>query len=107
MASRLDLHNEFIDVLGTKNERESRVYFNPPQSVIMKYPCIRYKKLPPALRRANNGIYILTDVYEAVVIDLDPDSVIPEMILRRFQYCSIEQTYTADNLNHTILKIYY
>ena len=107
MASRLQLHNEFIDVLGTQNETESRVYYDPPQSLIMKYPCIRYKKSAPSLKRANNGIYNLTNVYEATVIDPDPDSVIAETILYRMKQCSIEATYTADNLHHTKLKIYY
>lgn len=107
MASRLELHNEFIDVLGTKNEKESRVYFDPPKSVIMKYPCIRYTKTAPRLKRANNGIYNLVNGYEVTVIDYDPDSVIPETILHRIQECSIERYYTVDNLNHTVLKIYY
>lgn len=107
MASRLDLHNEFIDVLGTKDEKESRVYYNPPKSVIMKYPCIRYNKVPPDIKRANNSIYNSTNGYEATVIDPDPDSVIAETILHRFQHCSIERMYTADNLNHTVFKIYY
>lgn len=107
MASRLDLHNEFIDILGTADEEESRVYYNPPSSVKMKYPCIRYKSVPPDIKRANNGIYNKTNGYEAIVIDPDPDGIIADTILYRFQQCSIVQMYAADNLNHTVLKIYY
>lgn len=107
MASRFQLHNEFINVLGTENEKESRVYFDPPQSLNMKYPCIRYNKTAPRLHRANNGIYCLTPGYEVTVIDTDPDSVIADTILSRIQECSIERYYTADNLHHTVLKIYY
>ncbi len=107
MASRLELHNEFIEVLGTNEQEDKRVYYNPPQSLKMKYPCIRYKKVPPNIQRANNSIYNITNGYEVIIIDPDPDSVIADTVLLRFKQCSVERIYTADNLNHTVLKIYY
>ena len=39
MASRLNLHNELIKMLGTNN-----VYYQPPESIKMKYPAIVYSK---------------------------------------------------------------
>ena len=107
MASRLELHDEFIDILGSRTDTESRVYFQTPGSVNMKYPCIRYKKLSPDIKRANNRVYQNTSRYEVVVIDSDPDSDIPDRILNHFPMCSWNQAYTADNLNHTVLTLYY
>lgn len=107
MASRLELHDEFIDILGTKDSPESRVYFQPPPSVQMKYPCIRYSKGVPDVKRANNKIYNHTNKYEVIVIDYDPDSEIPDKILHHFRMCRFDRSYIADNLNHTVLTIYY
>jgi hypothetical protein len=102
MASRLELHEEFETILGTND-----VYFDPPASVQMNYPCIRYKLDAPSQLRANNRVYRSTNRYKVTVIDEDPESEIPSKIQDRFEMCSIDQTYTADNLNHTVLTLYY
>lgn len=107
MASRLELHNGFIDILGSGTESESRVYFQPPASKLMKYPCIRYSKSAPNTIRANNKVYKNTNCYEVIVIDPNPDSDIPNKILEHFQMCRLDRVYTADNLNHTVFTIYY
>ena len=107
MDSRLELHDEFIEVLETKNESESRVYFRPPESTKMKYPCIRYSKSEPNLKRANNKVYGCVDRYDGVVIDYDPDSKIPDKLLARFQMCSLGRPYTSDSLNHFPFTIYF
>lgn len=102
MGSRLKLHEEFRDILGTNN-----VYFNPPESVKMTYPCIRYSLDVPNQNRADGLIYKNTNGYEVTVIDYDPESEIPDKIQARFTYTRIVRRYRADNLNHTILAIYY
>lgn len=107
MASRLELHNEFIDVLGTANESESRVYFNTPESVKMSYPCIRYAKSGVDKHNANDKPYKTTNQYEGVVIDYDPDSEIADKILHRFSMCSLGRCYVADNLYHFPFTLYY
>lgn len=102
MASRLELHEELCEVLGSRN-----VYFNPPESVKMKYDAIRYESGTKDLKRANNRIYQMTDRYEGVVITRDPDTTIPDKLLAHFQMCSLGKPYTADNLNHYPFTLYY
>ena len=102
MGSRLDLHEEFCTLIDSRN-----VYYQPPESTTMRYPGIRYSKNSPNLKRANDEIYHQINRYEVTVIDYDPDSEIPDKILRHFQMCSIDRTYVADNLNHTVLTLYY
>lgn len=101
MVGRLKLHEELCEILGNRN-----VYFNPPESVKMVYPCIRYTITQPDLKRANNSIYKNTKHYDVCVIDSDPDSPIPDLILNKFEYCRWERSYIVDNLNHTILSLY-
>lgn len=102
MASRLELHEELCEVLGTRN-----VYFNTPESVKMQYDAIRYELGGKALKRANNRIYSSTNQYEGVVITRNPDTTIPDAILSRFEMCSFGRPYIADNLNHYPFTIYY
>lgn len=102
MVSKLNLREAFCAILGSEN-----VYEQPPASVLMHYPCIRYSLDAPNLKRANDRIYKNTKRYEVIVIDYDPDSPIPDMILENFQYASIDRRYVADNLNHTVLTVYY
>lgn len=102
MDRRLKLHEEFKVVLGSRN-----VYFQPPASVLMKYPCIRYSKKGNDARYANNGIYKTMDRYEGVVIDYDPDTTIPDRLLKHLPMCSLGSGYVADGLNHYPFTVYY
>lgn len=102
MASRLNLHEELCELLGSRN-----VYFQSPSSVIMKYDAIRYSLSEPNLNRANDKVYQKVNKYEGVVITYDPDSAIPDAILEHFQMCSISKPYVVDNLNHFPFTLYY
>lgn len=88
-------------------EGVKKAYFQPPASVQMVYPCIRYSKSPPATKHADNVRYFGRDRYNLIVIDKDPDSEIPQRILDTFEYCSIDRFYTANNLNHTSITLYF
>lgn len=96
------LQELFEEIYGVK-----AVYFQAPSSTRMVYPCIRYSKSRPAVRHADNLRYFSKNCYDVVVIDKDPDSKIPQHILNAFTYCSIDRTYTKDNLNHTVMTLYF
>ena len=102
MASRLELHEELCEALGTRN-----VYFNPPESVKMQYDAIRYELGGKDIKRASDKIYRMTNRYEGVVITRRPDSDIPDKLLFRFEMINFGRPYTADNLNHYPFTIYY
>jgi hypothetical protein len=102
MAKRLTLHEELCEILGSRN-----VYYQPPESVKMKYDAIRYQLDGKDLKRANNKIYNSVNRYDGVVITRDPDTDIPDRILSHFEMCSVGRPYIADNLNHYPFTIYY
>ena len=102
MASRLELHEELCEVLGTRN-----VYFQSPESVKMQYDAIRYALGGKDLKRANGKIYLNTNQYDGVVITRSPDTPIPDKLLAHFEMCSLGRPYTADNLNHYPFTLYY
>ena len=102
MASRLELHEEFCAVLGTRN-----VYFDPPESVRMSYDAIRYQLADKDLKYANNKIYMNTNKYDGVIITRDPDTTIPDELLSHFEMCSFGRPYKSNNLNHYPFSLYY
>lgn len=102
MADRTELHEELCTLLGSRN-----VYFNAPETVKMSYDAIRYQLGGKDLKRANNRIYLNTNMYEGVVITRDPDTTIPDRVLSHFEMCSFGRPYVADNLNHYPFTLYY
>lgn len=102
MASRLELHDELCELLGS-----SHVYFQPPSSVQIKYPCIIYNLSNIRVRRSDNRAYNLDNEYEITYIDKNPDNIIKTQMLKAFQKCRFNRFYTADNLNHYVYTLYY
>lgn len=101
MASRLELHEELCTLLGSRY-----VYYQPPESVKMKYPCIRYRKYAIDNVHADNLHYLQFHAYELIVIDKDPDSKIAEAV-SKLPRCRFNRLYYADNLNHFVFILYY
>ena len=100
MATRLNLDNKFREILGNDN-----VYFNPPESVRMKYEAIRYSRKKIENAFANNSVYKQDDCYEVIAIYMNPDSDLPRK-LSRLPKCSHDRQYVADNLIHDVFTIY-
>lgn len=101
MASRLQLQNELEELLGSRN-----VYFQPPTSVHMKYPAIRYKFNDIEKTHADNNAYRSLKSYELILIDPNPDSEYVDKI-SKLSYCRFDRYYPADNLNHYVFTLYY
>lgn len=101
MASRLNLHELFKSISGVNG-----VYFQPPETIKLVYPCIIYERLRGRSFQANDDLYNYVKSYTLTVIDKNPDSLIPDE-LEKLRYCTMDRYYEADNLNHWIFTIYY
>jgi hypothetical protein len=101
MDSRLDLQALLEIVTGSEN-----VYFQPPESVKLKYPCIIYSRNAAVTNFANDMPYKYRTRYRVAVIDRNPDSTILAKVAE-LPLCAFERHFTADNLNHDIYNIYY
>lgn len=95
-----------LELNAKLKELTPNVYFQPPATVKMKYPAIRYELARIDLTSADNGPYFLDRAYQVTVIDADPDSEIVEAI-SKWPMCSFNRHYQADNLNHYVFIIYY
>lgn len=101
MASRLKLQTELEELLGSEN-----VYFQPPSSVKMKYPAIKYSLSSIEIKHADDTSYNNKRVYELILIDSNPDSEFVDKLLQ-LPYCSFDRFYPSDNLNHYSFTLYY
>ena len=75
MAPRLELQSILTELLGSK-----QVYFQPPPTVQMAYPCIVYRRDYELSRFADDTPYKHDKRYLVTVIDRNPDSGIPDKI---------------------------
>lgn len=101
MASRHELQSKLEELLGSRN-----VYYQPPESVKMSYPAIRYSKKNIDSKNANDGKYLNNTSYEIIVIDKKPDNEVINKILN-LPYSSYDRPYKTDNLYHDVLTLYY
>ena len=101
MGSRLELQQKLEDILGTRN-----VYFQPPPSLKMKYPCFVYEKARLNTQFADNDPYKIDKVYYITYIDTNPDSEIPLTMAKQHQ-CVFQRHYVSDNKYYDQFRMTY
>lgn len=101
MDRRLELQNALEDLLQSKN-----VYFQPPSSFKICYPCIIYNSEPENINYADNRSYKIKDRYSLTLIERNPDSSLGKQLIEEFN-CFPDRYFTKDNLYHKIYTLYY
>lgn len=101
MKSRVELQTMLEELLGSRN-----VYFQPPESIKMKYPAIVYSLSDIRNVHASNVSHKQDRVYQLTYIDEDPDSENVAKI-SSLQYCEFDRYFASDNLNHYTFTLYY
>lgn len=106
MDKRLKLDAIVCSILNiVEPDGDRHTYFDPPETIKMKYPAIRYSRKQIDNLYANNSIYKQMDAYELVLIDPNPDSPYIKEIMK-LPYCTYDRHYKADNLNHDVFTIH-
>lgn len=98
---RVELQTLLENILGSRN-----VYFQPPESFKIKYPCIIYSLSNMDKTFADNSSYQNKKSYQLTVVDKNPDSTIPSKV-SDLPFCSFNRFYTSDGLNHFVFTIYF
>ena len=83
-----------------------KVYYQPPESIKLVYPCIIYSLSPEYRAYADNLPYSRVNKYYVTVIDRNPDSTIREAVAS-MKLCSMDKPFTVDNLNHYPFTLYF
>lgn len=98
---RIELDSRLRAILGSTN-----IYYQPPESIKMRYPAIVYKRDDIQNTHANNAVYKQSYIYQVTVITYDPDDVLIDKV-SKVPTARFIRAFAADGLNHTIFNIYY
>lgn len=101
MGLRLDLHDILVAISGVE-----KVYFQPPETIKLEYPCIIYKRDRAVTQHGDNRPYRRTQRYQVMVLDRNPDSEIPSEVAQ-LPSCEFDRHYTADDLNHDVFTLFF
>lgn len=82
------------------------VYFQPPENIKLKYPCIVYTLVGAEKRAADNLGYITHGRYQVLYITRNPDDETIEKLLV-LSSIRLDRAYSSDNLHHYSYTMYY
>jgi len=101
MGDRLALQTLLESISGV-----SKVYFQPPASVTLLYPCIIFSRNDINIKHADNSPYAHKIGYSIMVIDRSPNSLIPNAVAA-IPTANFDRSYMAEGLYHDIFTIYF
>jgi len=101
MGNRLQLQTLLESISGTEN-----VYYQPPPSVKMAYPCIIYELADLDVKFADNKPYSRTRKYTVTLVDRNPDSTLIDA-LAELPKCKFDRRFVADNLHHSVFNLFF
>lgn len=99
MGQRIDLQSVLENIVP-------HVYFQPPETMKLVYPCIVYSLDNIDISHADNLPYKHLKKYQITIIDKNPDSSLPDTV-SKLRSCRFSRHFTVDNLHHFAFTIYY
>lgn len=94
-SRRLALQEKLEEILGSRH-----VYFQPPASISMQYPCFVYSFKDYYTLYSDNVKYLTQDRYSITLITKE---AFPEQTIEAIEampYTKFDRYYVADNLHH-------
>lgn len=89
-------------ILGNHN-----VYYQPPETIKIKYPCIIFRRSAINTNHADNKAYKMADRYDLTVIQQKTDTRLANKLVRELPMCSFDRSYNQNNLYHEALTLYW
>ena len=98
---RTELHEILKGLDGVKD-----AYFQPPGNQKLEYPCITYSQDDSFNLRADNRSYWYKKRYSVIVIDRNPDSLIPDLV-EELPLTRFDRRYITVGLYHTAFNLFF
>lgn len=95
-----------LDAILRATLGSTNVYFDPPESFKLKFPCIVYTEAPPIERFADNSPYNRMKKYMLVYITRDADDPMVDKI-DDLRYCNLVRSYISDGFRHYAFDLFY
>lgn len=104
-TKRRELQTILENILSNRG-LEKNVYFQPPETLKMSYPCIVYHRQYMTKIPADNIKYLTDRQYRIIYIDRSPISEVIEDLLN-LPYCRFMSHSVVENLNQDAFEIYF
>lgn len=101
MRTREELHTKLCQILGNNN-----VYFQPPETIKMQYPCIIYSYKGDDNLFANDRIYNRVREIQIQHISRRMTDSIVDDLTTQLNYCRFTTSFVSDNLLHENFTLY-
>jgi hypothetical protein len=97
-VNRLELRDVLSSIMEDSGE-EPHLYFQPPETIKLEYPCMVYHLKTLTSRKANDKPYHKIIGFDITYITRSPASSVPSRMLSE-QYMNFDRYYTSENLHH-------
>lgn len=99
--------NELQEVLQGILGNDGKAYFQPPESLKLKYPCIVFERTNALITYADNNPYNVTKRYTVTLItkSADNDKYLDQLL--QLPMCTFDRQFITDNLVHDVFNIYF
>lgn len=99
--------SELQEVLQGVLEEDGKAYFQPPENLKLKYPCIIFERTNALISYADNNPYQVTKRYTVTLItkSADNDKYLDRLL--QLPMCTFDRQFTTDNLVHDVFNIYF
>lgn len=101
MLSRIELQT-YLEKLS--EEENIKVYFQPPPTIKLTYPCLIIEFSDIFQNFANNKLYSVFQTYEITHISTNPDAKFPSELVKNEGFSYIGKIYINDGLYHQKIK---
>lgn len=103
MRTWSDLHQVLQELMG----EGTKVYFQPPENLKLKYPCVVFERTNALANYADNLPYQITKRYTVTLIckTSDNDELLDKLLT--FPMSTYDRQFINDNLVHDVFTIYY
>ena len=98
---RSELHVILKGLEGVKD-----AYFQPPSNATIDEPCIIYQREASFVSRADDILWWLKKRYQVIVVDRNPDSLIPDQV-EGLPYTKFDRFYVSNGLNHFVYQLFF
>lgn len=103
MRTWSDLQQILQDILG----EDGKAYFQPPENIKLKYPCIVFDRSGARIANADNINYRITKSYTITLITKNADNDIYIDKILELPMCSFDREFVTDGLVHEVFSIYF
>lgn len=99
--------NELQEILQGILGNDGKAYFQPPENIKLKYPCIVFERTNALISYADNNPYQVTKRYTVTLItkSADNDKYLDQLL--QLPMCTFDRQFVTDNLVHDVFNIYF